>query len=564
MIQFLLEVDLDIGQHNSKYSFLHKPLLTHHIEEENVELFLWGDPILPLGFTSILNKEPTVEKIINNIAGHYYYLLTNKARREIILGNSLFSILPVYYTVIERKLLVAHNAISLAKHIGNLSISKRFILEFILFNYPLFNHSLFESIRALNSNSHISIHNGKWQIFKHTNIANFFPNNPRPWRKSLDDIRDVFLEVVKKYLPETPYIHALTGGFDGRTLVSAGLFHQHKFSCYSLGPRDSIDKLIAAKLCASADLVYVDIPLDEEYTYGKSLNNGLEFIQNASGTATFARAHYLYAAKKLVKNTNVIVTGNFGSEIFRAVHIPGVIFAPNLFNIFDSKEPQTAISKIESSKEFQYLTQDIFKTDWSQLKDDLSMLPCFNPNYDLHTLNQKFYVLVFEEVFRKYFGAEMVNQFYYLRNRTPFLDINFIKEIMNTGLAGIHSDFFEHNPLKRYKGQVLYAHIINKAHPSFGKMILDKGYRPNDLLTLEGKINILKGYIKKRITRHNLLSDPYGVRQSYIANCEYYRNIPIDTELFNYKLLDSNPCENYNEISFKLISLSYLLNQLKT
>ena len=50
-------------------------------------------------------------------------------------------------------------------------------------------------------------------------------------------------------------------------------------------------------------------------------------------------------------------------------------------------------------------------------------------------MNQKFYVFVSKKVFRKYFGAEMANQFRYLINRTPFLDIELLKVIFGSRLA---------------------------------------------------------------------------------------------------------------------------------
>jgi len=104
-----------------------------------------------------------------------------------------------------------------------------------------------------------------------------------------------------------------------------------------------------------------------------------------------------------------------------------------------------------------------------RIKEDILKLPCYNDSYSKLTKNQKFYVFVFEEVFRKYFGAEIINQFKYIKNRTPFLDMAFLKAILRTELAGIHSEFFEHNPVKRYKGQILYAHIINKTYPPYAK-----------------------------------------------------------------------------------------------
>ncbi len=86
----------------------------------------------------------------------------------------------------------------------------------------------------------------------------------------------------------------------------------------------------------------------------------------------------------------------------------------------------------------------------------------------------------------------MTVQFSYLKNRTPFL-IWILSGITGTGSAGIHSDFFEHNPVRRYKGQVLYANIIHKAFPLFGQIPTDKGYRPDDLLSLSGRIRIGQG-----------------------------------------------------------------------
>ena len=55
---------------------------------------------------------------------------------------------------------------------------------------------------------------------------------------------------------------------------------------------------------------------------------------------------------------------------------------------------------------------------------------------------------IFEEVFRKYFGAEMVNQYIHLKNRTPFLDAEFMKIILGTGYAGVYSNFLRRTPLK--------------------------------------------------------------------------------------------------------------------
>lgn len=162
-----------------------------------------------------------------------------------------------------------------------------------------------------------------------------------------------------------------------------------------------------------------------------------------------------------------------------------------------------------------------------------------------------------EEVFRKYFGAEMINQFRHVRNRTPYLDIDFLKEIFRTDLAGIHSGFFEHNPLKRYKGQILYSHIIRKAYPEFGKMMTDKGYRPDDLLTLAGKARVIKGYYHKKTGKSISAPDPNSVSLAWETNRHYWMRVPVPEEYFRLTGISGKMSEN---LLYRICSLSYCMN----
>jgi hypothetical protein len=173
-------------------------------------------------------------------------------------------------------------------------------------------------------------------------------------------------------------------------------------------------------------------------------------------------------------------------------------------------------------------------------------------------------MMVFEEVFRKYFGAEMVNQFYYLSNRTPFLDVTFLKEILKTGLAGVHSDFFENNPVRRFKGQVLYAHIIKKAFPAFNTILSDKGYRPKDLLSWWGKFLITKSYLKKRIDSSQLEIDPNSVDKVFAHNKAYFQQQLIDPAIFNVKRFNTSFASNLDSHDFLIAaSQSWFYNRLQ-
>jgi hypothetical protein len=562
MIDFTVEIPVGSNSRMILDLFIEKPPLPLHISNDGIEFLAWGDPIISEGFSQKLSFDPVPGIVVKNLAGHFYYLLKDKKRDIIYMGNSLFSILPVYIYESKNKIFISNRVESISRYIEYVSISRRFVLETILFNYPLFNHSFIEGIQLLPANSNIKVSARNWSISKHTFIADLLTAAPSNWRKSVHQIRDVFLSSVQKYLPDQHYMSALTGGFDSRTLVSAGIYFHRDFSCYTFGSPESADTKIAGSLCKQAKLTHIKIDLDDQYARMHSLDSGLEFVRYASALGSFARAHYQYSIKQLQGEAEYILTGNFGSEVFRSAHNFGVVISPNLYLLFNSPSIDQFIESIENSPELLYLNRADFLPEWEGLKEDLPLLPSFDPLYNGFSKNQKFYVFVFEEIFRKYFGAEMVNQFRYLKNRTPYLDLTFLAAVFKTELAGVHADFFEHNPLKRFKGQLVYAHIINKCYPAFGKILTNKGYRPSDLLSFPGKLNILVKYMNKKFTKPSIDQDPDAVSNAYRTNRLFYQNISINPDLFDPVKTGHDIMHAPNEILYKVLSISYLAEEL--
>lgn len=540
MIRFLINFSVDPSLEKSGAFFVTKPDSLKQIAlNPHLDLFVWGDPIstknIP-GFAAGIADEAAIHNLLKSIPGHFYYLLFDKNLQAFSAGNSLFGILPLYYAAADQALILSDDPLEIAKHIGNRKINKRFILENILFNYPLTNQSCVVGIHLLPANSFIHYTHGTSKICKHTCMENYYSARPRAWKKSLHELSDLFIERSEKYFPDEISLISLTGGFDGRTLTACGLMHKKSIATYSFGSDESEDVQIASKLSAQANIPFHCLALNEAYVKNDSLSAGLEFIDKAAGTAAFARAHYLYAVKKLTKLTPFIVTGNFGSEIFRTAHSAGPVINHNLYSFFNSKNCDEAIAGIKNSTEFDWLNKDAFKNEWDALIEDLRQLPRFNRKYDDLSTNQRFYITVFEEILRKYFGAEMVNQFYYLNNRTPFLDFEFFIRILQTELSGVYSGFYEQNPIKRFKGQILYSHIIRKAWPSFGKNMTDKGYCPDDLQGMAGKIRIAKAYFNKKYFRKGRNSyDPYAVQSAFRYNSSFFKSIRLDKELFNLR-----------------------------
>lgn len=542
MISFLIKYQFDQTSSALADLFLQLPEAYEQFHNDRQELILWGDPII--GKTTfekeIQNADISPLKILETIPGHFYYALLDKVSGVLNIGNSLFAILPLHYSNEGKTVYASDSPLRIAGQTGDTTISKRFILENILFNYQLFDHSCLNRVSLLRTNHCLSLSVSGLASEKLFAIEDHFVSVPKSWKKEMQHIADLFIQRAKNYLPDENYVAALTGGFDGRTLVATSLYYKKQFSTYSFGNNNTSDVSVPAHLSSLAGLKYDRIDLDENYQSSHSLKSGLEFVGGVFGAAGFSRAHYLYAVKHLAQKTNYLITGNFGSEVFRATHNAGAVISHNLYRLMNATNYEDAVGALENAPEWLALNKAEFQTEWLALKTDLKNLPCFHPDHKSRSKNEQFYIFVFNEVFRKYFGAEMRNQFNYLKNRTPFLDIVFLKELLKTELSGVYSDFFTHNPVKRFKGQVVYAHIIRKTYSAFGRELTDKGYCPEDLLTPAGKSKILFSWLRKKIVKEpETEADAYAVSASFKKNKHYFDETLKTNRLFNQGYFDA-------------------------
>jgi hypothetical protein len=109
---------------------------------------------------------------------------------------------------------------------------------------------------------------------------------------------------------------------------------------------------------------------------------------------------------------------------------------------------------------------------------------------------------------------------------------------------------------------LLYSNIIKRTYPVFGKFITDKGYRPDDLLTFYGMLNVLKGYLMKVTKKKSVDIDPYRILKTWQINHNFWNNVTISSELFNVKRVKNTESVIKKELIFKILSLSYLINKI--
>lgn len=495
--------------------------LYHGNSEDRKELNAEHEKIIVIGdlLTGIKNDE-LINKIFNNdvseFGGFFYIIKLNKLQRSISVLTSVFNILPVYVFEDDKNVLVSSRMEYITDYTGKLTLNKQYLIERILFNYAITEDTIYKEVKLLPSNHYITI-SDQTIIKKCFDIADYYVSSPAAGRIILEGVAEKFLETSSKYFPEENAALSFTSGFDGRTLVASGIYLNKDFITYSFGSPDSVDLTLASHQAVVLGIDFIPIALDNDYIKNDSLQCGLDIIKNTEGSASFGRAHYKFAAKKLGERVNYIITGNFGSELFRAFHNPGVVISEEMISYFEIENDEW-IEKIKKSPKLRYINSDIITECIENLIDKLISYKRIHVGLDK---NQLFYKFIFEEVFRKYFGPEIVMQSHFLKNRSPYLDPSFVKYLLTTKYSGVYSKFFTHNPFQRFKGQLPYAYIIKRTSPQLMNMITGKGYKPADLLSFYGKSKI--AYAKLYEKRSDS-EDPFAVRNAFLYNSDNYRN----------------------------------------
>lgn len=495
-----------------------------------------GDPVFHDRQTSQLIHDletSRIETIIREVDGFYYLLVIYHRLQKLIISSGSFSILPVFYSV-DRDMLSISSSFDLLLSKGSKKSwtpDQQYYLEKALFNYPLFNRTPVKGINLLPSNSFIEYCSSKFIIRKHTNISDYFTGSPEPWRKAKDRISDLFVEKAGDFVPESSFAVAMTGGLDSRTVAGISSVRGHLSAGYTYGRQQDHDLIVASAIARFLKLNFIPVILDENYAREHFWNYGLKFLTGSYGLGNISRAHYSLIAENYLKQYRYLLTGNFGSEILRSARIAGVVTSGALFRAFSPADGEDPVKILRSEPALNYLNPSVMNENLADVTDELSDYLDSMPSG--LTVNQRFYTYIFEEVFRKYFGPEIISQRPFVSHRAPFLCFRFIESILKTAFAGANSDFMETNPLKRIHGQILHASILQKTNPALLDFRLDRGYKPKDLLTYTGAMKILLEYLNKRHSGSYHHASPEYITLSLAENMDHFPGIQADDNIFD-------------------------------
>lgn len=436
---------------------------------------LLGDPVirdLSAFPANVLGPDGRVDgaRLFRSVPGHYYWF--HRKGNTIECGSSFGGLLPLYYRDRDGRVDIASSAMDIARARGLTADDRSWLLERTLFNYPLFGRTPWKDVRRLPACCKLVVTDEGARVERFFRVEDHFGDGAHYSRADMDELCAVFEQECKLMIPARGFALSFTGGFDGRTLLGAARkLGRPDFTTYGFGAPGESDIVLPETQARALGVPYRAILLDDRYVREDALASALAFMDLSGQEGNLGRPHYHYAARLLAGEHTHIVTGNFGSELFRALHAPGEMMTEHLIDVFSSPDDGWRVRLIAAAG-------SAFAGEAEELADGLA---AYLAEVDGLTPSQRFYRFVFDELFRKYFGPEIVVQSHFLRNRTPFLSLRFVEAVHRTAWAGVHARLFERDRTRRMKGQAFYAAFLCRADPRLYRMPTNKGYAPVDV-----------------------------------------------------------------------------------
>lgn len=541
---------------------------------ENLKFLVFGDLIFP----KEIEHHPKAQgqylcnNYLNNslykLKGFYYIVLMNFENNHIEIHSCFLNILPVYYYHSDDIILVSGSLSEILKNLNHKpEPNQLYIVEKALFNYAFLNNTPYKNISLLPSCHFLTISHNGVNCLSNYNTWDFILENPLPWKNNLNALSELYGKQISAYIPDIPFAITLTGGFDGRTVLSAALQSKSEIHAFSYGSAIDPDVTIPQAIAKSLGFSYSPFLLDDNYAKNHFWKDGQQFLMKSEGAGNISRGHYAYTANELSqKNYQYLLTGNFGSELIRAMKYPGVMASEVLFALFDTDNKLAFENYVKKYNNLKFIDSEILTKNIYEVIDI-----AWNHKESLpgnYTKNQKFYTYMFGEVFRKYFGPEIMMQSDFILNRSPFLDFNIFKATLECNIAGIYQEFKEKSPMKRFHGQILYAHILKKLYPLLLDIDLDRNYKPKDFLTSFGRFSIIAGYINRNYLHKRNKHIPSYSQQLYEWNFHEIKKILEKSEVLNkqllLKILDSGEWKTIQHEFVNLVSMESFYQNIIT
>ncbi|MGD2087757.1 MAG: hypothetical protein PVH61_16385 [Candidatus Aminicenantes bacterium] len=477
-------------------------------KKDSLSLFIYGSVFTNKKYETQTGLKPfkiTGEKLlqffeeykrgmVEYLKGSFVLILYDEEYQQIMVITDRLNVIPLYYFFKEGIFGISSSMRMLFKT-GLIAkdIDQYALTEQLMFDYVLGTKTFFKEISQTGPGCIYLINSQGISQEQYWSVEQLYHEKLMKKSDALETVSRQLHENVNLYASDRKKVLvSFTGGFDGRTNVAMLDKAAEDFLCYSYGIPGSRQIEIPKNICEKLNLQYKPIYLHREFeeNYEHFEKMAVEF---SNGTAPILRANYPYAYSRLNQFSDTIITGLFGSEILRPIYNQGIQINDHSQRLFLSRDIQASIKKsILELKGQNYIKDHILDNSLDFIIEEFKKE--FFEKYKNYDYLIRFFFFIIKEGIRKYFMQEIQIERLHVTTRFPYFDDDLMDLIYKTPFAGMYNGFLGKSKYKRRHGQLLYAHILKKYEPGLGKMVLDRGYTPDDLIK-PFPINYLNLYI---------------------------------------------------------------------
>jgi asparagine synthase (glutamine-hydrolysing) len=262
------------------------------------------------------------ERFFSELNGLFSGLLIDRRQGKVILFNDRYAMERIYWHETADAFYFASEAKALLRLLPELrEFDAEGVAEFFSVNCTLGSRTLFRGIQRLPGGARWTFESGNCRRESYFSPSTWeaLPKlSPADYENTL---RETFLRIVPRYFEFSSTVGvALTGGLDTRMIMACRPSGMRNQTCYTFtGPTGrTLDDRVAARVAAACGLEHRLLRLNPDFfsSFGAQADKTVFITDGYSG---IFGAHEIYFHQQARPLATMRLTGNYGSEILRAI-----------------------------------------------------------------------------------------------------------------------------------------------------------------------------------------------------------------------------------------------------
>ncbi len=454
-----------------------------------------------------------------NLRGHFNIISIDKKNKSIRLVNDYFGLKPVYYGEDD-----SHYFISSSLHLlkrFDLKLDKSSLIEKIIFHHNILDNTFYSNVKTLKESTVLKLDNS-FSCESYHDWVDYFTKASTKKRFSFDEYRTLFNNKVKNLAnKDEPNLATLTGGHDGRAVISAFINGNLKIESFSFGRKGSENTNIPEDVAEKCGFIHSSIYLHEEFE--KQYPSNCELVAKlADSELPFTQQPTIFAVKYFSQRFSRVFTGLLAGETVGPVHAKSDYINNEYFEtIFGHKSINSLPEIFNLSNEEKH---QIIKSITERINLRRNRLKPLQESSNSHLI---YLADMITWGFRKFYAYQMHLMRYHLENIPIFYDFDLVNELVNSSYNNIYRNSYK-SLFHRRNARLIQLNIINNNSKCLSNQAIDRGYSPREATSFIHFLPKIIKYFKRRKNISNgknvpdFLSHEWtGLMKDYLINKEF-------------------------------------------